>query len=237
MSASKPYSKIPIHECHDPLVPIAGNHLVPLEPHPYAKLGAPYGQYSPFFVRQQVLTRLQRAAAQLQHAHPGWAIVIYDAYRPVPVQQFMVDHTFEALAQSQGLKGQTLRQSPDSPTTQSLWQQVYQFWALPSSDPTMPPPHSTGAAVDITLRDEGGQDVDMGSPIDECSPRSYPHHFAGALNPVEVAAHRNRQLLARLLKDQGFSQHPNEWWHFSWGDQLWAWQGQQANAYFGAIAG
>ena len=22
----------------------------------------------------------------------------------------------------------------------------------------------------------------------------------------------------------GFAQHPNEWWHFSYGDQLWAWK-------------
>ncbi len=236
MPAPKPYSKIPINECHDRLVPIQGPHLKILSPHPYAALGAPYGIYSPFFLRQKVLNRLQQAAIALQETNPGWAIAIYDAYRPIPVQQFMVDHTFNSLAQSQNLDSQQLRQCPDTPAAQSLWHQVYQFWALPSPDPKMPPPHSTGGAVDITLCDDTGKGVDMGTPIDECSPRSFPNHFADTVEPDAIAIHRTRQRLARLLKEQEFIQHPNEWWHFSWGDQLWAWQGQRATAYFGAIA-
>jgi D-alanyl-D-alanine dipeptidase len=31
----------------------------------------------------------------------------------------------------------------------------------------------------------------------------------------------------------GFAQHPNEWWHFSHGDQLWAWRQQQPIAHYG----
>lgn len=236
MSSPKPYSTVPIEECHDRLVPIQGQHLVLLDPHPYAKLGAPYGNYSPFFLRQIVLERLQQAAEALQQTHPGWTIALFDAYRPIPVQQFMVDYTFDSLAQEQSLDSQLLRRSPGSPVAQELWQRVYQFWALPSPDPKMPPPHSTGGAIDITLQNESGQAVDMGSPIDECSPRSYPNHFADATTPGEVQFHEHRQLLATLLTDQGFMQHPNEWWHFSWGDQLWAWQSQQPTAHFGAIA-
>ena len=188
-----------------------------------------------FFLRQTVLTRLQRAAEALQQSHSGWAIALFDAYRPIPVQQFMVDYTFDSLAQEQNLDSQFLRRSPGSPVAQELWQRVYQFWALPSSDPKMPPPHSTGGAIDITLQNGSGQAVDMGSPIDECSPRSYPNHFADATTPDTVQFHHHRQLLATLLTDQGFMQHPNEWWHFSWGDQLWAWQSQQPTAHFGAI--
>ncbi|MEM9772714.1 MAG: M15 family metallopeptidase, partial [Cyanobacteria bacterium P01_D01_bin.73] len=186
--------------------------------------------------RNEVLRRLQAAALTLQETYPGWAIAIYDAYRPIPVQQFMVDHTFDTLAQAQNLDSQRLRQHPTDPAAQFLWQQVHQFWALPSPDPKMPPPHSTGAAVDITLYDQNGRAVDMGAPIDECSPRSFPNHFADASEPAAIAVHRHRQLLAGLLKDQGFIQHPNEWWHFSWGDQLWAWQSQRETAHFGAIA-
>ncbi|MEM6502790.1 MAG: D-alanyl-D-alanine dipeptidase, partial [Cyanobacteria bacterium P01_C01_bin.89] len=115
MPTPKPYSKVPINECHDRLVPIQGRHLTLLKPHPYAALGAPYGMYSPFFLRQKVLSRLQAAAIALQETHPGWAIAIYDAYRPIPVQRFMVDHTFDTLAQSQDLDSQQLRQCPDTP--------------------------------------------------------------------------------------------------------------------------
>ena len=34
--------------------------------------------------------------------------------------------------------------------------------------------------MDLTLVDESGQEIDMGSPIDEISERSYPDHFASA---------------------------------------------------------
>jgi D-alanyl-D-alanine dipeptidase len=35
------------------------------------------------------------------------------------------------------------------------------------------------------------------------------------------------------MESQGFAQHPNEWWHFSYGDQLWAWQRSQSEAIYG----
>ena len=33
----------------------------------------------------------------------------------------------------------------------------------------------------------------------------------------------------------GFAQHPNEWWHFSYGDQLWDLENKKANALYGKI--
>lgn len=30
----------------------------------------------------------------------------------------------------------------------------------------------------------------------------------------------------------GFAQHPNEWWHYSFGDQLWAWRKGEAVAVY-----
>ncbi|MFM7652374.1 MAG: D-alanyl-D-alanine dipeptidase, partial [Vulcanococcus sp.] len=35
----------------------------------------------------------------------------------------------------------------------------------------------------------------------------------------------------------GFEQHPNEWWHFSYGDQLWAWRAGQDVACYGRWLG
>ena len=36
------------------------------------------------------------------------------------------------------------------------------------------------------------------------------------------------------MKQAGFVQHPNEWWHFSYGDQLWSWLSKESNAIYGA---
>jgi D-alanyl-D-alanine dipeptidase len=166
-----------------------------------------------------VLARLGQAQTRLQEQQPGWRLQIFDAYRPIPVQGFMVNYAFQELVQDQGLDAQNL--SPEQ--EQRLWDQVGQFWAEPSPDPTMPPPHSTGAAVDVTLVDGEDTPVDMGSPIDELSPRSYPDHFAQDPSPEAQQYHGARLLLRQVMVGAGFCNHPQEWWHFSYGDQRWAW--------------
>jgi D-alanyl-D-alanine dipeptidase len=215
----KPYQLVPIVECDEPLVEIPSDIFALVTPHPYAKLGAPYGEKSPFYVRKGVCDRLLNAHNTLQRTHSGWKIQIFDAYRPVAVQQFMVDYTFRAVAKAQGLDSNQLTNAQ----REEVFQQVYQFWAIPNVDPALPPPHSTGAAIDITLINTEGHVVDMGSPIDEVSPRSFPNHFAEHTGFREREYHYHRQLLHSIMTAAGFKRHWNEWWHFSYGDQIWAW--------------
>lgn len=218
----KPYQTVAIAECQDPLVEIPAD-LARVEPHAYVALGAPYGSRSPFYVRREVCDRLLQAQQSLEALRPGWKIQIFDAYRPVAVQQFMVDYTFGQVVSAKGLPAETLTEDQQ----QTIWQEVYQFWAVPNADPALPPPHSTGAAIDITLVDDQGQPVEMGSPIDEISPRSIPNHFANSSDPVEQQYHQHRELLRQVMAIAGFKRHWNEWWHFSYGDQIWAWLCQQ----------
>ncbi|MEO0984769.1 MAG: M15 family metallopeptidase [Cyanobacteria bacterium J06639_14] len=222
----KPYQSVVIQDCGEPLVPLPLEQFAVLTPHPYQVLGAPYGDRSPYWLRASVVQALVRAQEHLQAMRPGWRIQIFDAYRPIPVQQFMVDYTAHELAQKQGLDFETLPPSEQD----GILNQVYQFWAIPSLDPKSPPPHSTGAAVDVTLMDADGQPVDMGSPIDEISVRSHPNHFEQSFDPKSQHFHANRCLLRQVLIQSGFQQHPNEWWHFSSGDQLWAWLKMQASS-------
>lgn len=233
MQAQKPYQRIAIAECGEPLVPIELPGVVPVQPHPYEALGAPYGDLSPFWLRLGIVARLAIAATALGDRAPGWHIQVFDAYRPLAVQRFMVDHAFGELAIAAGFDPQDLAQRPEDPMARHLRDRVAEFWAMPSEDPATPPPHSTGAALDVTLIDAAGEAVAMGSPIDECSPRSYPDHFAAAADGAGRTAHAHRQLLAQVMGAAGFVQHPNEWWHFSWGDQLWAWQTGAAIARYG----
>lgn len=229
----KPHHQVPIVECGEPLVAIPQDVFAIEQPHPYEKLGAPYGSKSPYFLRQSVLEQLLAAQIDLSQRFPGWKIQIFDAYRPIAVQQFMVDYTLRELACAAG-------QSIESLTPvqrQALLEQVYQFWAVPNYNPLTPPPHSTGAAIDVTLVDAAGQVVDMGSPIDEISDRSRPDYFADCSH-AESAFHAHRQLLRQIMESSGFCQHPNEWWHFSIGDQMWAWfEGDRANTLLVACYG
>jgi zinc D-Ala-D-Ala dipeptidase len=247
LTFKKPYSDIPIIESGDPLIPIPAEAFVCADPHPYAALGAPYGGASPFFVRQEVLSALQMAQTLLQHQRPTWKLFIFDAYRPVAVQQFMVGFTFEQALKDRGL----VRSQLSAIQTDALWAEVFQLWAAPSLDFATPPPHSTGAAIDITLFNTATQStVWMGSPIDELSERSQPDYFATIMADTHrpeserteaTLAHAHRQLLKDIMHEAGFERHLGEWWHFSLGDQMWAWlrrqkqPGQPWTAQYGRI--
>lgn len=222
----KLYQQVPIQECGESLVPIPLHQFAAERPHPYVKLGAPYGERSPYYLRQGVLERLLQAQHFLQIEYPNWRIQVFDAYRPIAVQQFMVNYTLAQVVQARGLYLLELTETQ----RQEFLEEVYEFWAVPNLDPAMPPPHSTGAAIDVTLVD-GENAIAMGSPIDEMSPRSYPDYFGDSLS--NGVFHRNRQILKQAMAKAKFQQHPKEWWHYSYGDQLWAWLNNQTNS--GAI--
>lgn len=88
-----------------------------------------------------------------------------------------------------------------------LWQ------ACPNQDYVAPltrgSNHSRGTAVDVTLIDEQGEIVDMGTGFDEMSEHSHPYHPA-----VPVHAQRNRLMLNAIMLGGGFTGIATEWWHF-----------------------
>ena len=233
--AQRPWHDIPIDPSNEPLVPLPAA-LLRLEPHPYAALGAPYGPgQSPFALRRSVVARLLQAQVELQRSCPELRLAVFDGWRPIAVQQFMVTHTLAELCAQQGVD-----RGVASAERAWLEAEVGRFWAPPSHDPATPPPHSTGAAVDLTLATADGQPLDMGGAIDAIGAMSEPEHYSGAAlaDPTSTAAqwHRRRQWLSAAMAAAGFAQHPNEWWHYSWGDQLWAWRSGAPQACYGAIA-
>ena len=230
--ATRPWSSIPIHDNGEPLEPLPGA-LLRIEPHPYQSLGAPYGSgASPFRLRRGVIERLLAAQSALQHRMPDRRLAIFDAWRPVAVQRFMVEHAFSEECRARGL-------DPAAPGTQrqAVLAVVERFWAPPSTDPATPPPHSTGAAVDLTLAQEDGTLLAMGGEIDTIGPVSEPDHYAEParlqIASLEATWHRRRCLLAAVMEGAGFARHPNEWWHFSHGDQLWTWRNGREAALYG----
>lgn len=221
----KPYHQIPIQECNERLIAIPLDNFAVQSPHPYMSLGAEYGEKSPYCLRQEVVQALLKAQFLLEKRYPHWKIKIFDAYRPVGVQQFMVNHTYNLLLKKNGLREQQL----SAQQRQNFWNQVYQLWAAPSLDQKTPPPHSTGGAVDVTIIDDQSIDLDMGGEIDELSERSQPDYYLTDQDGASQQYHFHRQLLNRVMTNAGFYRHPEEWWHFSRGDQMWAWIHNQNN--------
>ncbi len=77
------------------------------------------------------------------------------------------------------------------------------------ADPRRGSAHSRGVAVDLTLVDAGGGELEMGTAFDAFTPRS--HHGNGSL---PAAAQRNRALLLGLMTAAGWDFYRFEWWHY-----------------------
>ena len=214
----RPWSPIPIEECGEPMQALPPA-LLRIEPHPYMALGAPYGASgNPFQLRLGVVQRLLDAQQQLVEHDPSLRLSIFDAWRPIAVQAFMVDHSIAELCRERGVEVRS------GDAFDQVVADVGRFWAAPSRDPATPPPHSTGAAVDLTLSSSDGTPLAMGGEIDAIGAVSEPQHYAAREDSEARCWHQRRQLLADVMEASGFAQHPNEWWHYSFGDQLWAWR-------------
>ena len=226
----RPWSDRPIHENGEALVALPPA-LLRLVPHPYVAARAPYGSGAdPFQLRSGVVVRLLTAQQHLQARQPELRLAIFDAWRPLAVQAYMVEQAVEAEINRRGIDRADLDQLA------AVRDMVGRFWAPPCPDPSTPPPHSTGAAVDLTLaRHSDGNTLAMGGAIDAVHVISEPDYYAAAAPNTEAAHwHQRRQLLASVMEAAGFAQHPNEWWHFSHGDQLWAWRTGAGSAVYAA---
>lgn len=77
--------------------------------------------------------------------------------------------------------------------------------------------HQTGAAVDVTICTADGTEIDMGTPMNSCVPLSRTQ-----AEGLTAEQRQNRDLLLSVMHQAGFVNYPSEWWHFSFGDRLWA---------------
>ena len=196
-------------------VGLAGvNHYNTPHNPPYNELIA--GSIPELFLRKTVASKLRSVNARLKPE--GLEIWVYDAWRPIEVQNHFHDRWMpDFLKRTQpGLVGEALQA------------EVERYWARGAPDgvidPTSPPPHLTGGAVDLTLRRIGGDTLFMGSIFDDVTPVSNTDHFedAGGMAFSDIEARDNRRLLFWVMSDEGFANNPTEWWHFSYGDQMWA---------------
>lgn len=142
------------------------------------------------WLRAEACEGLEAAVAWLEREHPALRLVVLDALRPQRVQE-------------------------------AIWRDVAGTpAALYFADPARGSIHSYGMAVDATLIDAEGRELDMGSGFDEMALKSHPALEAeqlavGAITRAHVAA---REILRGAMAAGGFQGIPTEWWHFNFGD-------------------
>ena len=226
----KIWNKIPIKDNGDKLIAIP-SCLKFLDPHPYCHIGAPYKDKTSIWkLREEVVNRLVKVNDYLISKN-SFCLLIYDSWRPLEVQEFMFKRAFLLECEKLDIDA-SLKNMKSYP---SILKKVEKFWAYPSFDSRCPPPHSTGGALDVCLSDKEGNLVEMGSKIDQMDESSTPDFYANKKNEEAIIWDSRRNLLTEIMTKFGFVQHPNEWWHFSYGDQLWAWKNKKENAIYGKI--
>lgn len=186
---------VEVDECREPLVDVRGSGAVRVDQRKADAAGA-FAH-----VRSGVLKRLERAQASLPY---GLHLLFVEGYRPPALQGAY----FAAYAG-------TLRDANPA------WSEGEVFAA--ASRYVSPPdiaPHSCGAAVDLTLADDDGRELDMGTRVN-ASPEESAGRCYTAADAISDRAAQHRQLLGAALTSAGLVNYPTEWWHWSYGDRYW----------------
>ena len=151
--------------------------------------------YSPHdcaWLHRDAAAALEKAVAWLAERRAGCKLLVLDALRPQRVQEQLW-----AALQGTELLGYL-------------------------ADPVRGSIHSFGMAVDITILDQQGRELDMGTGFDDLTELSHPALeqamlARGALTAAQIA---NRELLRGAMFQAGFTGINSEWWHFDCGDRV-----------------
>jgi len=111
------------------------------------------------------------------------------------------------LARAQGLRLKIFDALRPSEAQWVLWNHTPDPDFL--ADPRRGSPHSRGVAIDLTLIDQQGRELEMGTSFDAFTPLS---HHGNTENSAE--AQRNRFLLLGIMSTAGWDFYRNEWWHY-----------------------
>ena len=134
----------------------------------------------------------------------GYYFKIYEAYRPLEEQKKLWHEVVQKIK----------NERPDlDPESEEFVDICDTFCANPYRQGSG---HQSGAAIDVALCDKNGNDFDMGGVVRGFS------ETADFECEVSIEARKNRTILKNALEQVGFVNYPAEWWHYSFGDRLWA---------------
>jgi D-alanyl-D-alanine dipeptidase len=150
-----------------------------------------YSPYDCAWLHVEAAAALEKVVAWLAVRAPTYRILVLDALRPQRVQQQLWD----------ALDGTDLQMYLANPIRGSI--------------------HSFGMALDLTILDEKGHELDMGTGFDDLTERSHPKLEPLLLARGEITLQQiaNRQLLRDAMAQAGFHGISTEWWHYDCGDR------------------
>ena len=166
------------------------------------------------YARREVGSRLVEAQKFLP---PNLRLLVKECHRPMSVQKDFWN----------GYYAYVQKRFPS-------WtpEQVYDECSKLSA-PLEVAPHTTGGAVDLTLIDQDGHWLEMGTEFNASPLETQNATYTDAEN-ISSVAQTNRQILADAMSSVGFVNYPTEWWHWSYGDKYWAYITKHPHALYGS---
>ena len=139
------------------------------------------------YLQPDVAAMLAKTSQLLQQKHSNYRLLVLDAARPLSVQQTMWD---------------VVKGTPNN---------IY------VANPKKTGLHNYGAAVDVTITNDLGVELDMGTPFDFFGDEAQPAKEKEMLKQGKLTQTQidNRQLLRSVMNQAGFKTYLREWWHFN----------------------
>lgn len=158
-------------------------------------------KYDKVYLRETVYKMLKKASEVLPD---DFALILRAGHRPLEVQIKLLNMVMQ----------QYLENNPNSTDKEAM---IYARIFV--SDPKIKiPPHCCGSAVDVDVVNKKTQQlVDFGCPVNTDSEIAYLN--TGLINKDQQ---KNRKMLLNTMIKSGFAPFESEWWHYSFGDQVWA---------------
>ena len=218
------YSQIDCLNLPDPLVELKPSENIMVEPYwtiegdfegdRYTAYIAEHPEYQGVYIRPELFTRLEKAAESLG---PQYKLVARAGHRPIDVQRkLLID---------------CLQDYKDDNPGVSDDDALYHARTFVSDPDVSNPPHCCGSAIDVDMYDvEIDEYVDFGSPNGADDERSFLHY-----DGITTEQKEKRMLLLTAMLGQGLASVAFEWWHFSYGDETWAWFYGQKSSLYGLI--
>ncbi|MDQ3045971.1 MAG: M15 family metallopeptidase [Bacteroidota bacterium] len=148
-----------------------------------------YGDFNKCYLQPDVALKLKTAQTLLRQKFPYYSLIVYDAARPRSIQEKMWD-TID-------VPGTERSKYVSNPKNGSL--------------------HNFGAAVDLSIIDENGYELDMGTGYDYFGELAYPREEERMMSEGKLSHKQflNRDLLREVMEQAGFTGITTEWWHFN----------------------
>lgn len=148
-----------------------------------------YGDLENCYLQPDVAEKLALAQMFLKSKYPYYSIIVYDGVRPRRIQKLMWDTI--------NVERSERPKYLSNPQYGSL--------------------HNFGAAVDVSIVNQEGIALDMGTPYDFFGDLAYPELEKKMLEEGRLTQRQvlNRELLRNVMERAGFFNIQTEWWHFN----------------------